>query len=131
MKMYKGICQMTYNGKGGYLTGIETNRNTDQKRQYELLVLDVIFLAEGKDAVNQEIRSMSVLDTTPYFIVFRNLTVTLHFPADNLPWHEEFALKIEKVKETSSFCQTLEVYLYQMICRLEGKRIVIFMDLMY
>ena len=82
MKMYKGICQMTYNGKGGYLTGIETNRNTDQKRQYELLVLDVIFLAEGKDAVNQEIRSMSVLDTTPYFIVFRNLTVTLHFPAD-------------------------------------------------
>ncbi len=62
---------------------------------------------------------------------FRNLTVTLHFPADNLPWHEEFALKIEKVKETSSFCQTLEVYLYQMICRLEGKRIVIFMGLMY
>lgn len=47
----KGMCQMPYTGEGGgYLIGVETNRNPDQKLQYELLILDCTLLAEGKDA---------------------------------------------------------------------------------
>lgn len=45
----KGKCQMPYTGPGGgYLIGVETNRNPDQKLQYELLILDCTLLAEGK-----------------------------------------------------------------------------------
>ena len=47
----KGMCQMPYTGEGGgYLIGVETNRNPNQKLRYELLILDCTLLAEGKDA---------------------------------------------------------------------------------
>ncbi len=47
----KGMCQMPYEGEGGgYLIGVETNRNPEQSLRYELLILDCTLLAEGKPA---------------------------------------------------------------------------------
>lgn len=46
-----GKCQMPYTGEGGgYLIGIESYENPEQKYQYEMLVLDCTLLAEGKEA---------------------------------------------------------------------------------
>lgn len=44
-----GKCQMPYTGPGGgYLIGVETNKNPGQKLQYELLIMDCSLYAEGK-----------------------------------------------------------------------------------
>lgn len=46
-----GKCQMPYWGEGGgYLIGVETNKNPDQKLQYELFIMDLTLYAEGKPA---------------------------------------------------------------------------------
>lgn len=45
----KGKCQMPYTGSGGgYLIGVETNKNPGQKLQYELLIMDCSLYAQGK-----------------------------------------------------------------------------------
>lgn len=47
----KGMCQMPYSGEGGgFLIGVETSKNPDQKLQYELLIMDCTLYAEGKPA---------------------------------------------------------------------------------
>lgn len=47
----KGMCQMPYEGEGGgFLIGVETNKNPDQKLRYELLIMDCSLYAEGKPA---------------------------------------------------------------------------------
>lgn len=47
----KGMCQMPYEGEGGgYLIGVETNKNPGQSLRYELLILDCTLLAQDKPA---------------------------------------------------------------------------------
>lgn len=47
----RGMCQMPYEGAGGgYLIGVETNKNPGQSLRYELLILDCTLWAEGKPA---------------------------------------------------------------------------------
>lgn len=49
--MIKGKCQMPYTGEGGgYLIGVESYENPNQKYQYEMLILDCTLLAQDKPA---------------------------------------------------------------------------------
>lgn len=68
----KGMCQMPYEGEGGgYLIGVETNKNPGQSLRYELLILDCTLLAENKPAWVWSSGQCQVADGNAFWAVWQ------------------------------------------------------------
>ncbi len=107
----KGICQMPYNGEGGgYLIGIESYENPNQRYSYEMLILDCNLYVQGLPAW--------IYTTTPCYTPSGNALWTVWQPVYGYYW------TLFRVYDENNHMIGEEVYGFVNVPKTKGEEVV-------